>query len=466
MNLIKLYNDFNQNMGSPIENQKKILSEYLVKFRVRSYEEFISNYSISDYKYLKKRNFYGLEEECEYYVKTSGTNTPSKYIPISSSFLDSNHFKCARYVLFNLVVRHGAVTLLGGKNIALSGYKYHEAYHEKPIYDISALMFLKRPSIYKSVGYPKGVFYSWKEKLNHFDGIFDLLSKAKSISGVPTWMISLFSHLEKNHNKKIHTLLPNLSYIIHGGVNFDNYYPIFEKAFPDRELHFFETYNSTEGFHGFQLFQDRKELLLCTNTGIFYEFMDDSGVYPIWGIKEGKEYEVIMTSEDGVVRYRTGDVIKILSLLPVMFIFVGRSSEYINAFGEDLEVSQTNKVVASICEEQEIDIFDYFVVPRYSDINNIGTHEWYIFSTSEGVNKDLLKSCIDSKLIRINNNYKQKRMNSSGMGEPVVHLLDILDYEKIIKVQKKEGGGQSKLKRLHNDRKILSIFGEYFNYSR
>jgi len=457
MNIFQLYQEYNQNLERPFDNQKAVFNLLKDYFQVSNYSTFRKDFRVSKYEALRAQGFCKREKECSYYVRTSGTNSPAKFIPISPSFLRKNHQRASEYMLYNLVMNHTCVSLLMGKNLAITGYKYSDSYLGKEVFDISALMFHLRPKIYQSIGYPKGTFYNWKEKLQSIEDNFSSIRKIRSLSGVPTWMISLFKHLEYKYQKPIHILFPHLQYIVHGGVKFDHYFPIFQKAFPDRELRFFEVYNSTEAFHGFQLNEDKKDLLLCTNTGVFYEFKNGNDVRPIWDIETGMDYELLITNEDGLVRYQTGDLIRFNHLQPMLFEFRGRTSEYLNAFGEDLEIAQTNKVITKLNKELGLDIIEYIVLPKYSQLDKLGRHEWYLFLDQFRFNSEEIARHIDKALKELNNNYQQKRTDSVGMLSPEVHLLPVDAFRQLIDSQNKNTLGQAKIKKLNNDRDIIKM---------
>ncbi len=457
MNVFQLYQDFNQNVSLPLENQRALFDELKDLYGFKNYESFSQRIKPQDYSSLKSSHFFGREQLAPYYVRTSGTNSPSKSIPVGTKFLRRNHQRASEQMFYNLVMVHKCVSFLMGKNMGLMGYKYSDTINGKEVFDISALMFHLRPKIYQAIGYPKGLYYNWEEKLEDILNNFSSIRKIRSLCGVPTWMISMFKYLEEYFQKPIRELLPHLQYIVHGGVKFDNYFPIFNKAFPDRQLRFFEVYNSTEAFHAFQLHEESPELLLCTNTGVFYEFLDGESIFSLAQIELGKAYEILMTNEDGLVRYRTGDVIEFSSLTPALFKFKGRTSEFINAFGEDLEIGQTNEVVAQLNREYDLGIHEYIVLPKYSTMQELGCHEWFLFMESESSLENQIPHFIDSKLQDLNNNYRQKRSGSKGILIPQINVLPMSSFKRLIVQQEKNGMGQSKIKRLHNDRKIYSL---------
>ncbi|MEO0899428.1 MAG: GH3 auxin-responsive promoter family protein [Bacteroidota bacterium] len=457
MNLIQLYNDYQLNLEFPIECQKNELDTLGEIFSFDGYDEFIKKFDVSNYNLLSSLNFYQDKgkEEPEFFVRSSGTTSSSKYIPVTSAYLDENHFKSARYCLYSMIFNFRQIHLLSGSNLTMTGYKYPDLHLGKEVYDISALIFDKKPLVYKNIGYPKKIFYNWESKLEYLVEHFNKISSSQSISGVPTWMFSLFHKLEEVYGKPTRELFPKLKLIVHGGVNFQNYYNRFNECFPDRELEFFETYNATEGFYGFQVSREEKHLLLGANTGIFYEFRNNKGTFPIWDVEIGEKYELLISNRDGVLRYSTGDIIEVHATYPFLFTIAGRTTEFTNAFGEDLILAQANKAIAKVCEEFSLNVHDFFVVPFYSNEKELGYHEWYFFADRPLEDKKQVADRLDQLVCELNNNYNQKRNGSLAMQRLRIIERNHEDLIRMFQSQGKEIGGQSKLRKLHNDRKIL-----------
>ena len=70
----------------------------------------------------------------------------------------------------------------------------------------------------------------------------------------------------------IHEVWPNLELYIHGGMNFNPYRATFSKLI-GKNINYVESYNASEGYFGMQDQTDKDELLLLTNSQIFYEFI-------------------------------------------------------------------------------------------------------------------------------------------------------------------------------------------------
>jgi hypothetical protein len=466
MNLITEYLEFDNNIVQPVYNQMRefvnllqppsfVEDDDLEAFVLDAYQGWIALNGLNTYDTLKEVLLQP-SHKIEHYLQTSGTTSNKKIIPISNDYLEANHYRGIRFSIYNIVLNFKYPQLLIAKNLSLSGYKYVEKFNDKDIFDLSALMLKMMPYYYKILTISKSVHHNWEEKLQSIIRDSSDVEKIKSISGVPTWMISLLKEVAKKHQLPIKEVFKELKLIIHGGVNFENYRPIFESIFSDRQLIFFETFNATEGFYGFQYLPDSNLLVLLSNGSIFYEFkcQQTEKVLPIWKVMEDGVYELIISNKEGLLRYQTGDVIHLQSTNPFLFKIVGRTTEFINAFGEDVLLSQVNKALAKLLPLYNFQYKDFFVVPTYPNATELGGHEWYFFSDQVQDTADF-SLALDEALQELNNNYKQKRNKSLALKPLTIHVCQEAVLESLFKVLGKHIGGQQKLKKLYNDRRIL-----------
>ena len=393
----------------------------------------------------------------KYFVQTSGTSSVKKRIPISDEFVRANHFRASRLVLANLHDRFNQNWLLKARHLSMSGYRYPDTFLGKEVLDISALLVERLPWYYRFRNFPNRVFGSWEEKLAFFRNHTDELAKINMMSGVPTWVLALINQLTEHDPSKVGDILPDWRLYVHGGVNFSHYRQIFKEIHPKREITLIEVYNSTEGFYGIQNEPGSQDLLLLTDCGIFYEFRDKltDAVVPLWGVSPGTNYEMLITTMDGLYRYQTGDLVQFNSTSPYLFRIVGRTTEFINAFGEDLSLEHVHLALQRLKSEMDFHILNYFVVPRYPKPGLAGSHEWYIDFGRPPADMDKFTNYLDRLLQDINANYCQKRNGNTALLPLTVHELRHDSFDGILR-QKGEIGGQIKMKVLHNDREILN----------
>ncbi len=73
-----------------------------------------------------------------------------------------------------------------------------------------------------------------------------------------------------------------------------------------------------------------------------------------------------------------GDTIQFTSLKPFRIKVSGRLKHYINAFGEEVIVDNTDKAIAIACEKTGAVVNDYTAAPVYFSDSSNGAHEWLI----------------------------------------------------------------------------------------
>ena len=179
-----------------------------------------------------------------------------------------------------------------------------------------------------------------------------------SISGVPTWTLVLFKRiLEITGKKTMSEVWPSLELYMHGGVSFTPYKEQFQKLI-GKKINYLEMYNASEGFFAAQENPGDDGMLLFTDHGIFMEFMPVSEYgkkHPqtigLQDVEVGKNYALIISTNGGLWRYLVGDTIQFTSLKPFRVKVSGRLKHYINAFGEEVIVDNTDKAIAIACEK-------------------------------------------------------------------------------------------------------------------
>ena len=206
-----------------------------------------------------------------------------------------------------------------------------------------------------------------------------------SISGVPTWTLVLFKRiLEITGKKTMAEVWPSLELYMHGGVSFTPYKEQFQKLI-GKKINYLEMYNASEGFFAAQENPGDDGMLLFTDHGIFMEFMpvgEYGKKHPqtigLQDVEQGKNYALVISTNGGLWRYLLGDTIQFTSLNPYRVKVSGRLKHYINAFGEEVIVDNTDKAIAIACEKTGAVVNDYTAAPVYFSDSSNGAHEWLI----------------------------------------------------------------------------------------
>jgi hypothetical protein len=282
-----------------------------------------------------------------------------------------------------------------------------------------------------------------------------------SISGVPTWTIVLFRRiLEITGKSSISEVWPNLELYLHGGVSFVPYREQMNRLI-GKPINYLEMYNASEGFFAAQDLPGEEGMLLFTDHGIFYEFMplEEYGKqYPetvgLHQVVLGKNYAPVISTNGGLWRYIVGDTIQFTSLSPYRIKVSGRLKHFINAFGEELIVDNSDYAIAHACVQTGAIVNEYTAGPVYFSDQSNGAHEWLIeFERVPHSIEDFIYE-LDQALKSVNSDYEAKRHKDMALGMPLVQVLKKGTFHQWLQ-QKGKLGGQHKVPRLSNDRKIL-----------
>jgi phenylacetate-coenzyme A ligase PaaK-like adenylate-forming protein len=441
---------------------------------VKNYFDFKHLVPITDYEGLKpliERTRKGEQNllwhsDIKWFAKSSGTTDKSKFIPVSSESLDGCHYNAGRDMITLHCYNNPDTQLFTGKNLALGGsYKEdhfgsHNSYHG----DVSAIIIQNLPlwaDFFRAPDVSIALMGEWESKLERMAETM-MNENVTSIAGVPSWMLVLLKRiLEKKKAASVYEVWPNLEVYFHGGVSFAPYKDQFIKLFDNDKVQFLQLYNASEGFFGIQDQPRSDEMLLMLDYGIFYEFIeisdwlkkDFSRAIQLENVKTGVDYALVITTNAGLWRYQIGDVIHFTSTNPYRFKISGRTRQHINVFGEELMVHNADNAIAAACEKTYAQVKDYTVAPVFMDKLS-GAHEWLIEFEKEPNNFEYFVALLDESLKKQNSDYEAKRYNNFVLHFPEVKKMPRDSFYKWLKANNKLGG-QYKVPRLSNDRKVL-----------
>jgi len=442
---------------------------------IDSYKKYTERVPLQDYDSIKphiERIRRGEQNilwptETKWFAKSSGTTSDkSKFIPVSTESLEDCHYRGGKDMLAIYCSNFPDTKLFTGKNLALGGshftdkFENHESYHG----DVSAIIMQHLPlwaEFFRAPELAIALMSNWDEKLEKMSKSI-IMEDVTSIAGVPSWMLVLLNHVLKISGKKnIREVWPNLEVYFHGGVNFGPYKTNFENIFENANMNYLELYNASEGFFGIQDQKNSEELLLMLDYGIFYEFipLDDvenknQKTILLQDVKEGKNYAVVISTNGGLWRYQLGDTIKFTSLNPYRFKITGRTKHFINVFGEEVVIENTENALKTACKKTEALVKEYTVAPVFMQNDKSGAHEWLIEFDREPEDLSYFTDVLDNALKSLNSDYEAKRYNNYTLRTPIIHKMKSGTFYNWLR-KKDKLGGQHKVPRLSNDRKIL-----------
>ena len=441
---------------------------------VKTPEEFRQAVPIRDYEQLKpwinqvkegKHNILWKGMPI-YFAKTSGTTSGVKYIPITKESIP-NHINSARNALLCYMAESGHSGFADGNMIFLSGSPELERIGGVPTGRLSGIVNHHIPSYLRKnqlPSYETNCIDDWEAKLDRIVG--ETINRNMTlISGIPPWMQMYFDRLMERSGKKVGELFPNFSVLVHGGVNFEPYRArLFDSI--GRKVAAIETFPASEGFFAFQDSQEAEGLLLNSNSGIWFEFVPAAEIFhdkptrlSLADVKVGENYAVIINSNAGLWSYNLGDTVKFVSTDPYRLIVSGRIKHFISAFGEHVIGEEVEYSLMKPAAEAGIHITEFTVAPMISQDQGKSYHEWFVEFGSVPADLDAFALAVNENL-RTKNIYYNDLITGNIL-QPLrirtVRRNGFIDYMKAIG----KLGGQNKVPRLSNDRKLADDLDAY-----
>lgn len=440
---------------------------------VLTYEQFADRVPVAAYEDVEpliersrkgETNIYW-PEPIRFFAKSSGTtNAKSKFIPVSSDALENCHYKAGKDMLCLYLNNNEESQLFTGKSLRLGGSKQLYEDNNTVFGDLSAILIDNLPLWAELGSTPSNkisLMNEWTEKMKA------IVKETKnenvtSLLGVPSWLLVLLNNVLQDTGKNnLLEIWPNVEVYFHGGISFEPYRDQYKKMFPKDSFRFYENYNASEGFFAIQDRNNADDMLLMLDYGIFYEFipMDTFGTsnqktVSLAGVEINKSYAVVITTNSGLWRYLIGDTVRFTSLSPYRIKITGRTKHYINVFGEELMIENTDTAIAKTAKEFNVDIVEYTVAPVFMKDKEKGAHEWMIEFKKNPDDLMAFTKRLDENIQGINSDYEAKRYNSMTLNELVLNVAQP-DLFHLWLSKKDKLGGQNKIPRLSNDRCYL-----------
>ncbi len=471
-------------MRYPIEIQNKLIGQLILyakntefgkKYRfheIKKYQQFSERIPLCKYANLKsviKRIRKGEKNilwpgSVKWFAKSSGTtNTRSKYIPVTPSSMNECHYKAGKDMLSIYIHNHPKTKIFFGKAVRLGGS--HELYKNYNTFygDLSSILIKNMPFWAEYICIPRkkiALMSEWEKKLETL--IKETCGKdVRILLGVCSWLLIFLNRLLKKFDKKkINEIWPNIEVIFHGGVSLNSYIHQYNNLF-EKSINYYDVYSASEGFFAIQYQKNVKDLLLLLNHGIFYEFIPveeidniNPKILSLDKVELNKNYALVISTNAGLWRYIVGDTVKFTSLSPYKISISGRTTHYINSFGEELIIENAEKALNITCLKTDSIIHEYTAGPVYMNKKNSGAHEWIIEFKKHPKNLCNFRDILDNELKYLNSDYEIKRYKNMVLGPPIIYVARNGLFYDWLKKHKKLGG-QNKIPRLSNDRKYI-----------
>lgn len=472
-------------INNPVQAQREVLQHIVTSaqytefgrkygfnklFSIRSFKQAIPIHEYEDIKPYIERIMQGEQNilwntPITWFAKSSGTTSDkSKFIPVSDESLQESHFQGAKDVITLYYNFNAESDLLTGKGLIIGGSHQVNKLNEETQYgDLSAVLMQNTPFWGHWLRTPElsiALLDEWETKIEKLAQT-TITENVTSISGVPTWTLVLIKRiLQITGRQTLKEVWPNLELYIHGGVTFTPYKDQFEKLI-GAPINYIDLYNASEGFFAAQGNPNDDGMLLFLQHGIFYEFLpveeygkDSPQTIGLEDVELGKNYALVISTSGGLWRYLVGDTIKFTSLYPFRVKVSGRLKHYINAFGEELIIDNSDKAIAIASEKTGAIVNDYTAAPIYFSDEGNGGHEWLIEFEKEPADAGLFTYELDSALKNVNSDYEAKRHKDIALKMPIIHSLKKGIFQEWLR-SKGKLGGQHKVPRLSNDRRYI-----------
>lgn len=490
MRLIERFMDF------PDEAQERQFKQLLLKARqtewgkkyaykeLKTPAQYAMRVPVQEYDYFKpyiERMMGGARDvlwtgQIKWYSKSSGTTSAkSKFIPVSEDNLASCHQKGNWDAVTLFYNQRADARIFELKTLLIAGsLTRFEPYPRTQIGDISAIMVTRMPRIaipFFAPDIATATLQDFGEKLERTAQITAKMDNIVSVGGVPTWVVVLFKRvLEITGKDNILEVWPHFQAYIHGGVSFLPYQSQFHQFLPSNQVSYQEVYNASEGYFAIQNDFSVKDMLLLLDNGIYYEFIppeewnkDFPKAIPLSEVQIGKKYAIVITTNSGLWRYQPGDTVVFTSLRPYKIKVSGRTKQYINTFGEEVIVENTDRAIAESCQLTGAIVLDYTAAPVYMS-NGKGGHEWLIEFAYLPTSVAHFERVLDEQLQKCNSDYEAKRYKNMALEQLKIHAIPQGTFAEWLK-SKGKFSSQSKVPRLANHREVLEDILKFMAWS-
>ncbi|MBW4568558.1 MAG: GH3 auxin-responsive promoter family protein [Tolypothrix carrinoi HA7290-LM1] len=298
---------------------------------------------------------------------------------------------------------------------------------------------------------------------NAFDGkLFPALAEVN-----PKRAAELEQFYYQDGKLKISQIWTNLLCLSLGGVNPFQYQNWIEKNLPKSII--FQFYVGSEGFYGFQYdIHDPAMVLLPKNA--FYEFLDIDEYtnwqfhnrntptrYTVADVKAGKEYVFCISNYLGFTTYIPGDIIKVVSTQPFLFVYSRRLGKEVNISAEKMSEEHITVAMKEAAKKNDCVYCEYLCAA----ITEPFPH--YVVAVDFSTLPDNLeKFATDTEQSICQSNFLYEEVRRTNVLQPLrVINVPAGEFERYMVTKTKAGEwnpGQMKLPRLTDRQDFISFF--------
>ena len=472
---------------NPVATQERVFKELLKTAehttfgkdhnfnKIQSHTDFVSHVPVRDYEGLKSYVNQVVEGKENvlwpgkplYFAKTSGTTSGVKYIPITAPSIKAQ-VEASRNAILQYIHETGNSDFVTGKMIFLQGSPELQEKNGIKLGRLSGISAHYVPSYLQKNRLPSwetNCIEDWETKVNTI--VEETIKEDMTvIAGIPSWVQMYFEKLHETSGKKIKDLFKNFQLFIYGGVNYEPYRAKFENLI-GRKVDSIELFPASEGFFAYQNSQKEKGMLLLLNSGIFYEFIKADEFFDaeakrvtIKDVEVGVNYVMIISTNAGLWGYNLGDTVQFISIKPYKVIVSGRIKHFISAFGEHVIANEVEEAMKMAIENTNAIVNEFTVAPQIvPKEGELPYHEWLIEFKQLPDDVDRFISILDTTLQK-KNSYYFDLIEGKVLQQLKITAIKEGGFTEYMKSIGKLGG-QNKVQRLSNDRKIADVLSNF-----
>ncbi|NNK76133.1 MAG: hypothetical protein HKP42_08715 [Maribacter sp.] len=474
-------------VARPIETQNDLFTELITTAtktlfgkdhnftEIKNHSDFVENVPIRDYEELKAYVEQIVAGNSDilwpgkpiYFAKTSGTTSGAKYIPITKMSI-KHQVEASRNAILNYINETRNADFVDGKMIFLQGSPELDEKNGVKLGRLSGISAHYVPNYLQKNRLPSwetNCIEDWETKVNAI--VEETISENMTvIAGIPSWVQMYFEKLSERGNAKVGELFKNFQLFIYGGVNYEPYRSKFENLI-GRKVDSIELFPASEGFFAYQDSQTEKGMLLLLNSGIFYEFVKADEFYnedrkrlTLKDVQLGINYVMIISTNAGLWAYNLGDTVQFISINPYKIIVSGRIKHFISAFGEHVIAKEVEEAMQAAVEATDARINEFTVAPQIAtEDGELPYHQWLIEFESIPSDMDAFIQMLDTSLQK-QNSYYFDLIDGKILQTLKIQPIKIGGFQEYMKSIGKLGG-QNKVQRLSNDRKVANALSEF-----
>ena len=440
---------------------------------IKTHADFVKQVPIRDYEGLRSYVDRMVAGEPDilwpgkplYFAKTSGTTSGAKYIPLTKDSM-STHPDTARNAILSYIAETGNTKFVDGKMIFLQGSPEMTDKNGVQLGRLSGIVAHYVPNYLQKnrlPSYQTNCIDDWENKVDRI--VEETIDQDMTvIAGIPPWVQMYYERLIKRSGKPVGELFKNYQLFVYGGVNYEPYRKKLESLI-GRRVDSIELYPASEGFFAFQDTQTQKGMLLQLDNGIFYEFVKADEFFnenptriTLKDVVLDVNYVMIISTTAGLWGYNIGDTVIFTCLKPYRVMVSGRIKHFISAFGEHVIGKEVEQAMLEATEGTTIRITEFTVAPQVNPAQGLPYHEWMIeFEDMGSGDMDAFAKALDIS-IQTQNSYYLDLITGKVLRPLKISQVTKGGFNDYMRSQGKLGG-QNKIPRLSNDRKIADQLG-------